>query len=92
LGKPADATSGLNLLGARNYDPVTGRILSVDPLFESDDPNQMGGYGYAAGNPVSGTWKGKWCWRTTPSWRMSCENSLRSSPAASTTMTTTPFW
>lgn len=55
LGKPADTISGLNLLGARNYDPVTGRFLSVDPVFESNDPNQMGGYGYGAGNPVSGS-------------------------------------
>ncbi|MER5513252.1 RHS repeat-associated core domain-containing protein [Streptomyces sp. NPDC002763] len=55
LGKPADANSGLSLLGARNYDPVNGRFLSVDPVFENDDPNQMGGYGYAAGNPVSGS-------------------------------------
>jgi RHS repeat-associated protein len=55
LGKPADATSGLNLLGVRNYDPVIGRFLSVDPLFETGDPNQMGGYSYGAGNPVSGS-------------------------------------
>ncbi|WP_327404297.1 polymorphic toxin-type HINT domain-containing protein [Streptomyces sp. NBC_01288] len=54
LGQPADATTGLNLLGARNYDPVTGRFLTPDPLFEPGDPNQMGGYTYAADNPASG--------------------------------------
>ncbi|WSX17942.1 polymorphic toxin-type HINT domain-containing protein [Streptomyces sp. NBC_00988] len=54
LGQPADATTGLNLLGARNYDPVTGRFLTPDPLFEPGDPNQMGGYTYAGDNPASG--------------------------------------
>ncbi|MER6396008.1 RHS repeat-associated core domain-containing protein [Kitasatospora sp. NPDC001603] len=55
LGKPADPTTGLDLLGARQYDPVLGRFLSVDPVFEAGDPNQMGGYTYAANNPVSGS-------------------------------------
>ncbi|MEU6280057.1 ricin-type beta-trefoil lectin domain protein [Streptomyces sp. NPDC047028] len=53
LGQPADATTGLSLLGARDYDPVTGRFLTPDPLFESGDPNQMGGYTYAGDNPAS---------------------------------------
>ncbi|MFH9355024.1 RHS repeat-associated core domain-containing protein [Kitasatospora sp. NPDC017646] len=67
LGKPADAATGLSLLGARHYDPVIGRFLQVDPVFENGDPNQMGGYGYAAGNPVSGSdptglwWGSDWC-------------------------------
>ncbi|MED7951997.1 ricin-type beta-trefoil lectin domain protein [Streptomyces sp. BE303] len=55
LGRPADATSGLNLLGVRAYDPVLGRFLSVDPLFQAGDPNQMGGYTYGADNPTSGS-------------------------------------
>ncbi|WP_371493702.1 toxin glutamine deamidase domain-containing protein [Kitasatospora sp. NBC_00374] len=55
LGKPSDATSGLDLLGVRVYDPLIGRFLTVDPVFESNDPNQMGGYGYAADNPTSGS-------------------------------------
>ncbi|MCX3061561.1 ricin-type beta-trefoil lectin domain protein [Streptomyces beihaiensis] len=53
LGKPTDPSSGLDLLGARNYDPTTGRFLTPDPLFEAGDPNQMGGYTYAGDNPVS---------------------------------------
>ncbi|MFJ3302165.1 ricin-type beta-trefoil lectin domain protein [Streptomyces sp. NPDC086549] len=55
LGKPDDTTTGLNLLGARNYDPTLGRFLTVDPLFEVGDPNQMGGYTYAGDNPASGS-------------------------------------
>ncbi|MER8185266.1 polymorphic toxin-type HINT domain-containing protein [Kitasatospora sp. NPDC094015] len=55
LGRPTDATTGLSLLGARNYDPAIGRFLTVDPVFEAGDPDQMGGYAYAANNPVSGS-------------------------------------
>ncbi|MEV7021292.1 ricin-type beta-trefoil lectin domain protein [Kitasatospora sp. NPDC093558] len=53
LGQPVDANSGLNLLGARNYDSALGRFLTVDPVLEAGDPNQMGGYTYGADNPVS---------------------------------------
>ncbi|MBD0741685.1 hypothetical protein BG418_09325 [Streptomyces sp. CBMA152] len=55
LGKPVDSASGLNLLGARNYDPVLGRFLSVDPVLEAGDANQMGGYTYAGDDPVNGS-------------------------------------
>ncbi|MEU6463113.1 ricin-type beta-trefoil lectin domain protein [Streptomyces sp. NPDC046976] len=55
LGKPADPTTGLNLLGARDYDPVQGRFLTADPLMEAGDPNQMSGYSYAADNPSTGS-------------------------------------
>ncbi|MFJ7905387.1 ricin-type beta-trefoil lectin domain protein [Kitasatospora sp. NPDC096204] len=53
LGKPVDSGSGLNLLGARNYDPSLGRFLSVDPIFQAGDPNEMGGYAYSGNNPVT---------------------------------------
>ncbi|WP_433041682.1 RHS repeat-associated core domain-containing protein [Dactylosporangium sp. CS-033363] len=52
LNQPADPASGLNLLGARNYDPLTGRFLQRDPVFE-DDVNQIGGYAYAGNSPVT---------------------------------------
>ncbi|WP_427166645.1 ricin-type beta-trefoil lectin domain protein [Streptomyces sp. C1-1] len=55
LGKPADSVTGLDLLGARNYDPTLGRFLTPDPLFQAGDPNQMGGYTYAADNPATGS-------------------------------------
>ncbi len=55
LGQPTDTSSGLDLLGARNYDPTQGRFLSLDPVFEAGDPNQMGGYTYAADNPSTGS-------------------------------------
>ncbi|MFC1429406.1 polymorphic toxin-type HINT domain-containing protein [Streptacidiphilus sp. N1-3] len=53
LGQPADTSTGLNLLGARTYDPTQGRFLTPDPVFEVGDPNQMGGYTYAGDNPAS---------------------------------------
>ncbi|MGY0460322.1 ricin-type beta-trefoil lectin domain protein [Kitasatospora sp. cg17-2] len=53
LGKPVDATSGLNLLGARNYDPVLGRFLTVDPLLAAGNPDQMGGYSYSSNDPIN---------------------------------------
>ncbi|MFE0462841.1 RHS repeat-associated core domain-containing protein [Kitasatospora sp. NPDC058965] len=55
LGRPADPTTGLDLLGARDYDPLLGRFLTVDPLLELGDPNQMGGYTYAGDNPSTGS-------------------------------------
>ncbi|MFF4724702.1 polymorphic toxin-type HINT domain-containing protein [Streptomyces mirabilis] len=55
LGMPGDPATGLDLLGARNYDPALGRFLTPDPIFQAGDPNQMGGYTYAADNPASGS-------------------------------------
>ena len=55
LGQPTDTTTGLDLLGARNYDPAQGRFLSPDPIFEAGDPNQMGGYSYSGDNPSTGS-------------------------------------
>ncbi|MBV1854119.1 RHS repeat domain-containing protein [Catellatospora tritici] len=53
LGKPTDSTTGLNLIGARQYDPTTGRFISPDPVFQATDTNQLGGYSYAGNSPIS---------------------------------------
>jgi RHS repeat-associated protein len=45
--------TGLTHLGAREYDPTTGRFISADPIFQSGDPQQMGGFSYAANNPTT---------------------------------------
>ncbi|PWJ02465.1 sugar-binding protein [Streptomyces sp. NWU49] len=45
-------TTGLTHLGAREYDPSTGRFISVDPLLEIDKPQTLNGYTYAAQNPL----------------------------------------
>jgi RHS repeat-associated protein len=46
-------TTGLVQLGAREYDPTTGRFLSGDPVFDAGNPQQMLGYAYSADNPVT---------------------------------------
>ncbi|MGW7657995.1 RHS repeat-associated core domain-containing protein, partial [Streptomyces tendae] len=46
-------TTGLTHLGAREYDPTTGRFLSVDPVMEPGDTQQMQGYAYANSNPLT---------------------------------------
>ncbi|MBP2038966.1 RHS repeat domain-containing protein [Streptomyces avidinii] len=53
VGGTVDASTGLTQLGVRSYEPATGRFLSVDPLIDIDDPQQMNGYAYANNNPVS---------------------------------------
>ncbi|MBO1332570.1 polymorphic toxin-type HINT domain-containing protein [Streptomyces sp. VRA16 Mangrove soil] len=47
--------TGFTTLGARQYDPATGRFLSVDPLFMEGDPQSWNGYAYANNNPVDGS-------------------------------------
>ncbi|MEV6602090.1 RHS repeat-associated core domain-containing protein [Actinoplanes sp. NPDC051346] len=53
LGAPKDLTTGYTTLGARKYDPSIGRFISADPLLQTTDPNQLGGYAYAADNPIT---------------------------------------
>jgi len=53
LGQPADPATGLSLLGARHYDSLTGRFLSVDPILEAGDHTQMNGYAYSGDDPVT---------------------------------------
>ncbi|MEJ3748088.1 RHS repeat-associated core domain-containing protein [Actinomycetes bacterium KLBMP 9797] len=53
VGGTRDASTGLTHLGAREYDDLTGRFLSVDPVIDVADPQQMQGYAYGNNNPVS---------------------------------------
>ncbi|MGW6458304.1 RHS repeat-associated core domain-containing protein, partial [Streptomyces sp. NPDC055078] len=55
VGGTQDPSTGLTQLGARAYDPLTGRFISVDPVIDFNDPQQMNGYAYANNNPVSFT-------------------------------------
>ncbi|MFJ9519775.1 RHS repeat-associated core domain-containing protein [Kitasatospora sp. NPDC101801] len=47
-----DESTGLTHLGARDYDAANGRFVSVDPLFVSDSPKELNGYGYSGANPI----------------------------------------
>ena len=53
LNKPEDTSTGTTHLGAREYDPQLGRFLSVDPVMDTNDPQQMNGYAYANNSPVT---------------------------------------
>ncbi|MGW0065948.1 RHS repeat-associated core domain-containing protein [Streptosporangium sandarakinum] len=53
VGGVRDASTGLVQLGAREYDPVNGRFLSVDPVIDEEDPQQLNAYAYANNSPVT---------------------------------------
>ncbi|MFF1815915.1 RHS repeat-associated core domain-containing protein [Kribbella sp. NPDC058245] len=71
VGGTADPSTNLTQLGARLYDPDTGRFLSADPLMDKDSPQQLDGYSYAGSTPVNasdptGLW---WSWlKNTVNW------------------------
>ena len=52
-GKPYDAATGLYYMGARYYDPATGRFITQDSYPGSmSDPSSMNLYAYARDNPM----------------------------------------
>ena len=50
-----NTSTGLTRLGAREYDPALGRFISVDPIIDHADPQQMNGYAYSNNSPVTFT-------------------------------------
>ena len=46
-------STGLQHLGAREYDPATGRFVSVDPILTPSDPQALNGYSYSNNSPVT---------------------------------------
>lgn len=52
VGGTRDNT-GLTHLGARMYDPLLGRFISVDPLIDMMDHRSLNGYGYGWNNPLT---------------------------------------
>ena len=47
--------TGLTHLGAREYDAGIGRFISVDPVMDDSNPQQMHGYSYASNSPATGS-------------------------------------
>jgi RHS repeat-associated protein len=45
--------TGLIHLGARMYDPTTGRFTADDPVTDTDNPQQLNGYAYAYNSPIT---------------------------------------
>ncbi|MEU9104921.1 RHS repeat-associated core domain-containing protein [Streptomyces xanthophaeus] len=53
LGGTVDGLTLTVHLGAREYDPNTGRFISVDPVIDLNDAQQAHGYSYSNNNPVT---------------------------------------
>ncbi|MED7953989.1 RHS repeat-associated core domain-containing protein [Streptomyces sp. BE303] len=53
VGGTKDDVTGLTNLGARQYQPTTGRFLSLDPVLDPGDPQQWNGYAYSENDPVN---------------------------------------
>ncbi|MFF2350797.1 RHS repeat-associated core domain-containing protein [Kitasatospora sp. NPDC058115] len=65
VGGLKDENTGLTSLGARQYDPATGRFISTDPILDPANPSQWNAYAYSYNDPVnasdpSGLY-GSWC-------------------------------
>ncbi|WP_329291440.1 restriction endonuclease fold toxin [Streptomyces pseudovenezuelae] len=53
LGKSTDSSSGLTHIGAREYDSVLARFISVDPVLSLDQHQSLNGYTYGNNNPAT---------------------------------------
>ncbi len=72
--------TGLTHLGAREYDPALGRFISVDPVIDIKDPQQMHGYVYANNAPItSSDPDGLW-----PKWLDKAANTVKSAASTAT--------
>ncbi|MFJ3793305.1 polymorphic toxin-type HINT domain-containing protein [Kitasatospora sp. NPDC090091] len=55
VGGSKDDTTGLTNLGARQYEPTTGRFISPDPILDPASPQQWNGYAYSNNDPINGS-------------------------------------
>jgi RHS repeat-associated protein len=67
LNKVTDANTGLTDIGAREYDPSTGRFISLDPVLEVTTPQELNGYTYSGDDPVT---------QSDPSGLMPCADGI----------------
>ncbi|MFD4670828.1 polymorphic toxin-type HINT domain-containing protein [Lentzea sp. NPDC058450] len=62
VGGTNDPSTGLVNIGARQYDPAIGRFLSVDPVFDQNDPQQWNPFAYSNNSPITfSDPTGLWC-------------------------------
>ncbi|MFD9791416.1 RHS repeat-associated core domain-containing protein [Streptomyces sp. NPDC059070] len=52
VGGTQNSATGLTHLGAREYQPATGRFISPDPILDTAQPQQWNGYAYSNNSPV----------------------------------------
>ncbi|MGN7950577.1 RHS repeat-associated core domain-containing protein, partial [Microbacterium sp. 22215] len=55
MNKQVAEATALTNVGARTYDPSIGKFLSVDPVIDTNLPQQNTGYAYAGNNPTTFT-------------------------------------
>ncbi len=55
VGGTRDVSTGLTHLGARDYDTALGRFISLNPVLDPADPQQINGYSYADNTPITGS-------------------------------------
>ncbi|MFE1410356.1 polymorphic toxin-type HINT domain-containing protein [Streptomyces sp. NPDC058746] len=53
VGGTKEKATGFTLLGAREYDPTTGRFMSPDPVINASNPQQWNAYSYSENSPVN---------------------------------------
>lgn len=53
LNKTTDTWAGTSHLEAREYDARDGRFISVDPIADFSNPQQLNGYAYSNNSPVT---------------------------------------
>ncbi|MFZ3493732.1 polymorphic toxin-type HINT domain-containing protein [Streptomyces sp. 5.8] len=53
VGGTKEKSTGFTLLGAREYDPATGRFISPDPIIDAGDPQQWNAYAYSNNDPIN---------------------------------------
>ncbi|MCT9089675.1 hypothetical protein N4G70_12425 [Streptomyces sp. ASQP_92] len=53
VGGTQDPATGLTNLGAREYQPASGRFINPDPVLDENQPQQWNGYSYSNDNPVN---------------------------------------
>jgi RHS repeat-associated protein len=55
MNKQVAEATALTNVGARTYDPSIGKFLSVDPVIDTNLPQQNTGYAYSGNNPTTYT-------------------------------------